>query len=218
MLQVVIIDEQHGRLFRLVQSVKHPLPESLGFECRTTETQENDRFEVVERIAILCSSRESAADLMFKQHPLFKYGPQVIADDSHENVEQACDLVRRQPHVAIDEPGFDLPVADRLFSYRYISSVFHDLFFIRIINVQYRFKLYHENVRIFLKPVFKGLKLSLDAIFILLSYMFKGRVPVVPHHSGYTLHRHPVGIGDGTGERILRNRTVQFLGKPILLT
>ena len=91
----------------------------------TTKAQENDRFEVVERIAVFRSRRESAADLALMQYAVFEDRTQVIADGSRKAPEQPCDLVLGQPYTAISELGFHLPVADGFFGNFDILSILH---------------------------------------------------------------------------------------------
>ena len=81
----------------------------------TTEAQEDERFEVTERIAIFRPRRKSAADMLLEQYTAFGDRTQVIADGSRKAPEQPCDLVLGQPYTAISELGFHLPVADGFF-------------------------------------------------------------------------------------------------------
>lgn len=59
----------------------------------TTEAQEDERFEVTERIAIFRPRRKSAADMLLEQYTAFGDRTQVIADGSRKAPEQPCDLV-----------------------------------------------------------------------------------------------------------------------------
>lgn len=50
----------------------------------TTEAQEDERFEVTERIAIFRPRRKSAADMLLEQYTAFGDRTQVIADGSRK--------------------------------------------------------------------------------------------------------------------------------------
>ena len=91
----------------------------------TTEAQEDERFEVTERIAIFRPRRKSAADMLLEQYTAFGDRTQVIADGSRKAPEQPCDLVLGQPYTAISELGFHLPVADGFFGNFDILPILH---------------------------------------------------------------------------------------------
>ena len=128
MLFRVIIVNQNYECFwglvvpvMLVQTGQHPLPE----DPRSMVTQEDERFEVTERIAVFRPRRKSAADMLLEQYTAFGDRTQVIADGSRKAPEQPCDLVLGQPYTAISELGFHLPVADGFFCNFDILSVLH---------------------------------------------------------------------------------------------
>jgi len=128
MLFRVIIVNQNYECFwglvvpvMLVQTGQHPLPE----DPRSMVTQEDERFEVTERIAVFRPRRKSAADMLLEQYTAFGDRTQVIADGSRKAPEQPCDLVLGQPYTAISELGFHLPVADGFFGNFDILSVLH---------------------------------------------------------------------------------------------
>lgn len=94
----------------------------------TTEAQEDERFEVTERIAIFRPRRKSAADMLLEQYTAFGDRTQVIADGSRKAPEQPCDLVLGQPYLpsASWASIFRLPMGSSVILIYSQFSMFHN--------------------------------------------------------------------------------------------
>ena len=127
LFRVIIVNQNYECFWGFVVPVMlaAPLAGRPALNGSTTEAQEDERFEVTERIAIFRPRRKSAADMLLEQYTAFGDRTQVIADGSRKAPEQPCDLVLGQPYTAISELGFHLPVADGFFGNFDILSILH---------------------------------------------------------------------------------------------